>query len=72
MAADVGRDREAEERSEGLIGDSCHPPDLEQWFKALDRLNSEPFMADGQNQPTAPTAEPSNGGLLSKEPEIGH
>jgi antitoxin VapB len=28
--------------------------DTREWFEQLDRLNSEPFMDDGRNQPTAP------------------
>jgi antitoxin VapB len=28
--------------------------DTREWFDQLDRFNSEPFMEDGRNQPTAP------------------
>ncbi len=31
--------------------------DAAQWFEELDRLNSQPFMAKGRNQPTAPRRE---------------
>ncbi len=29
-------------------------PDAPSWFAELDRLNSEPFMKKGRNQPVAP------------------
>jgi len=32
-------------------------PNTAQWFKELDRLNSEPFMPNGRKQPAIPKRE---------------
>lgn len=32
-------------------------PDVRQWFAEMDRFNSEPFMAEGRNQPLTPSRE---------------
>jgi antitoxin VapB len=31
--------------------------DVRQWFAEMDRFNSEPFMAEGRNQPVTPKRE---------------
>lgn len=31
--------------------------DASEWFKKLDRFNSEPFMSEGREQPVAPERE---------------
>jgi antitoxin VapB len=32
-------------------------PDASQWFEELDRMNSEPLMPKGRNQPATPKRE---------------
>lgn len=31
--------------------------DVSEWFAEMDRFNSEPFMAEGRNQPVTPKRE---------------
>lgn len=31
--------------------------DVDEWFSELDRLNSEPFMAEGRHQPKTPSRD---------------
>ncbi len=33
--------------------------DVTRWFAELDRLNDEPFMPHGRNQPATPESKPS-------------
>jgi len=43
MARDTEREREAADWCDALIGDSSEA--VEEWFRKLDELNSEPFPA---------------------------
>ncbi len=53
MAANAEHEREAEEWSEGLIGDVANVQDTQEWFRKLDELNAEPFPSrDKQPLPT--------------------
>ena len=56
MAADTEHEREAEEWSEGLIGDVSNVQDTQEWFRKLDELNTESFPSRGE-QPL-PTEHP--------------